>query len=246
MADVQTDNNIFNVGDEVYIEGTRPVVKGFITSIDEAKNTVFIDGDKIFTRDDKLKHVKNTKAGGGSDSAGTVPVPVPVPVTVPGAGAGAVPVAIPGAGAGAVPGGRIVDDDDDIVVDKNAVLLKKAEDIKSILEENKNYSLEPKIDQNTVTLVAITKLGNDIKYDTIAIENIENVDDYITGEHTYNQPAKPKSVFSMFSKSTGGNKHFKTIRNKNRNYRKTEKAGKKNVSKRKRVLLNKHRKTHHK
>jgi hypothetical protein len=65
---------------------------------------------------------------------------------------------------------------------------------------------------------------------------------------TEQKPAKSSSMFSMFGKKTGGNKHLKTIRNKNSNYRKTEKAvaNKRKLSKNKRHPLNKYRKTYRK
>ena len=65
---------------------------------------------------------------------------------------------------------------------------------------------------------------------------------------TEQKQAKSSSMFSLFGKKTGGNKHLKTIRNKNANYRKTEKtvANKRKLSKNKRHPLHKYRKTHRK
>lgn len=88
-----------------------------------------------------------------------------------------------------------------------------------------------------------------IKNDTFS-DSIESKNwNKYTPTEQQKQPAQSKGIFSIFGqRSKGGNKHLKTIRNKNSNYRKTEKAvvNKKKLSKNKRHPLNKHRKTHRK
>ena len=180
----------------------------------------FIDGKSA----EDIKNINICLFESGISIIGVNLAPKPIKRAHGDAGAGA------GAGAGGVPQ----------VDNKEEVLLEKVDGIKSMLGQNGNFSLEPKIEENTVTLVAISKDKDGIKYDTVTINNID-AGDYMKGEHTYNPVASSKSWLSR-----GGKKHFKTIRNKNRNYRKTEKAGKKHVSKHKRVKLNKHRRTHRK
>jgi len=109
----------------------------------------------------------------------------------------------------------------------------KATSIQQLLENKLNLSLKPEIKDHSVTIVSIFKDGNNIRYDAFNVDNIE-ADSYVPATFTYP------------SRMVGGNTHFKTIRNKHNNHHKTRKSAKKHLSKRKKVKLNKNRKTHHK
>lgn len=113
-------------------------------------------------------------------------------------------------------------------------------------DKNAGLTLNPKIDKNTITFVAIitkNEGGNEkILYKPITsifnTDEIGEIEELLRPFQEFNQKKNSKFV--------GGNKHFNTIRNKHANHHKTKKAAKKHLSKRKRDKLNKHRKTHHK
>ena len=139
--------------------------------------------------------------------------------------------------------------------------------------DKKKFSASPLINDDNITLVAITKEGSTIKYTNLNVNDIIPTK-YFDFENTYTPSTVPSSSSSTSTTRKASmwgrlNNTWDTIRaskgvnnydkakwkeimepikggNKHTNNRKTKKAAKKHLSKRKRDKLNKHRKTHHK
>ena len=217
--------NVITIND--YLNGIDSIVKDYNSNMDDLSFVKKYDlyphiNSSIIGR--KLKNIKNTFDDSDSDSSissdsGPIPPPpggVPPPT-------GGVPPPPPADG----------DSDANDIASNIAIILNDRDAV---------LTLKPKIDENTITFVAIIKKNEKILYKPItSIHNAEakeEIEEMLQPFQEFNQ----KKSLKFF----GGNKHFNTIRNKHANHHKTKKAGKKHVSKNKRHPLNKHRKTHHK